>query len=107
MPQPADHRAGSRRLAAVHAGSGEGDDRNAGGVEDRVVLERRFADARRHTDTLTQVGEVQDRTEHFAVERRTDVRVRRVAQAHHATDVEELDSVADGERLGQSARVAA
>jgi hypothetical protein len=55
----------------------------------------------------TTVGEVQHGAQDLAVERRSDVGVCRVADTEHAADVEDLDRIADVERLRQMTGIAA
>ena len=46
--------------------------------------------ARRDTNALAQVRKVQHRAQYLAVERWTNIRVRRVTNPEHATDIQEL-----------------
>ena len=47
-----------------------------------------------HTDALAEIGKMQHRAEHLAVEGRTDVRVGGVTNTQDAADVQQLDRVA-------------
>ena len=94
MPQPAHDGAGGGRLARIHAGARECDHGNA-----RVSIcgssqEHLAARPRRYTDAFAEVQEAQDGAEYLAVERRTDVRIRGVADAEHAANIQDLDRVA-------------
>ena len=70
-------------------------------VERGVVVELAHADARGHADALAEIGEVQHRAEHAAVEGPALVGIHRVADAEHAAHVQHLDDVARGEHFGR------
>ena len=106
VPQAADNSAGGGRLSRIHAGTGEGYHRDALRVQRSIRVERLRAGARRHADALAEIGEVQYRAQDLAVEWRPDVRIRRIANAEYASDIENLDRVADVEFRGQVTRIA-
>ncbi len=106
MPQPADDRAGGRRLAGIHAGPGKRNDRHTARIQRDVRIERPVARARRDADALRQIRKVKHRAQHFAVERRADFRVRRITDAQHAADVEDLHDGTDFQGFRQVTRVA-
>ena len=97
----AHQRAGRGRLAAVHARADQCHDRHALGVQESREVQRLAADPRRHADPLAQVGEVEHRPQHLALERRPQVRVHRVADAHHSAHVEQVTVSPGASRSGR------
>jgi hypothetical protein len=95
VAQPADDGAGRGGLPRIHAGAGQGDDRHAAEIEVAAPTERRGADPRRHADPLAEIGKMQHRAQHLAVERLADFRVHGVADAEHPADVQDLHAGSD------------
>jgi hypothetical protein len=93
VPHAAHDRARGRGLAGLHAGARKRDDRHAARVELCGLLEPAVADAGRHADALAEVRELQHAPDHATVERLALFRVRGVADADHAADVQHLRDV--------------